>query len=208
MFSSFHSLWLFRVSQAWLICNICLQFFCSSFNLFFSSQIGVHKTQKVFMNQGSRVNSSFSISIYFYEHLTSLFNKRQRKRDNMPAMRRRKLHRNWWLVRFLCSSSELNYQKNLAGDTLNIFLLTGISDRNIFFMKKKKNIFYKATLKISLLLQTQHKKKIKGANIFTWHNKIIKIRSFLEKTCISLRDNQQFEIAAKIELLPQKFLKI
>ena len=49
---------------------------------------------------------------------TSFFNKRQRKRDNITTMRRRNFHFNWWLVRLLCLSSELDYQNVIGwGDT-------------------------------------------------------------------------------------------
>ena len=51
--------------------------------------------------------------------------------DNMTAMRRRKLYFNLWLVRLSCLSSGLDHQ-NVLG------LLTGISNINIFFIKKKK----------------------------------------------------------------------
>ena len=68
--------------------------------------------------------------------MTSLFNKRQRKRDKM---RRGKLDFNEWLVRLFCPSSGLEYQNKLAGEIPNIFLLTVISKRNIFCGKNKRN---------------------------------------------------------------------
>jgi hypothetical protein len=46
--------------------------------------------------------------------MISLFNKRQRKRDNMTAMRKRKLHFKEWMVRLLCISSGLDHQ-NVVG---------------------------------------------------------------------------------------------
>ena len=79
-------------------------------------------------------------SISIWEHLTPFFDKRQRKRDNMTAMRKRKLHFNWWLARHFCLSSKMDYKMLLAWETLNIFILTGISKINLFFIKKKKNV--------------------------------------------------------------------
>ena len=46
----------------------------------------------------------------------------QRKRDNMTAIRRRKLYNNWWLVRLLCLSSGLDHQKKFTWETLNIYI--------------------------------------------------------------------------------------
>ena len=34
----------------------------------------------------------------------------------------------------------------VAGETLNIFLLTGISNINIFFIKKKNNVFVNSNI--------------------------------------------------------------
>ena len=76
----------------------------------FYSQKGVNPPQQGFINQASKVNWSVSI----WEYLTSLFNKRQRKRDDMTAKTRRKLHFKWWLVRLFWLSSGLDYQ-NVGG---------------------------------------------------------------------------------------------
>ena len=70
------------------------------------SQKGVNPPQEVFIHQASKVNWSVSI----WEYLTSFYNERQRKKDDMTAMKRRKLHFNWWLVRLLCLSSGLDCQ--------------------------------------------------------------------------------------------------
>ena len=37
----------------------------------------------------------------------------------------------------------------MAGETLNIFLLTGISNINIFFLKKKKNVVVNSKLHLN-----------------------------------------------------------
>ena len=124
----------FRVSQTWLFCLFLffLVLFLS-FKFFFYSQGGVDPSQEVFIHQ-------FPLGRYFCEPLTSLFNKRQRNRDNMTAKRRTKIHFKWWLIRIICPSSGLIIKLLLAGETPNIFLLTGISNRNICFMKKKKSM--------------------------------------------------------------------
>ena len=59
----------------------------------------------------------------------------------------------------------------LAGETLNIFLLVGISNKNIFFIKKKKHVFVYSNLK-------NEKKEKNTLNNFFFliknkHNKIL-----------------------------------
>ena len=51
-----------------------------------------------------------------------------------------KLNFNCWLAWLLCPSSGLHYQNVLGWETPKILLSTGISIRNIFFRKKKKNV--------------------------------------------------------------------
>ena len=52
------------------------------------SQKGVNPQREVFIQKDFEVKGSVSI----WKLFTSSFNKRQRKRDDMAAMRRRKLH--------------------------------------------------------------------------------------------------------------------
>ena len=54
----------------------------------------------------------------------------------MTGIRKIPLPSNWCLVRLLWCSSGLG----LGGKTPNIFLLTGISNRNIFFIQNMKNV--------------------------------------------------------------------
>ena len=98
------------------------------------SQKGVHQPQELFIHRASKVNWSVSI----WEYLTSLFNKRQRKTDNMTAMKRRKLHFNWWLV----FPQGWIIKMLVAEETFNSFLLTGISNISTFFIKKKNNLVF------------------------------------------------------------------
>ena len=87
-------------------------FFSFSFKFFFYSKSCVYQPQE------STDQFLFNFRRYFCEHLTYLFNKIQRKRDNMTAVRRGKLHFNWWLVRLLYPSSGLDYQIKVCwGDT-------------------------------------------------------------------------------------------
>ena len=83
------------------------------------SQNCLHPPQEVVLHRASKINWSVPI----WDYLTSLFNKRQRKRDYMTAMRRRKLNFRWWLVRLLCLSSGLDYQNVGGGETFNITAL-------------------------------------------------------------------------------------
>ena len=46
----------------------------------------------------------------------------------------------------LCLSSGLNYQNVGGWETLNIFLLTGISKIKIFFKKKKNNVVFNSNI--------------------------------------------------------------
>ena len=72
------------------------------------SQKGVNSPQEVFIHQASKVKWSVSI----WEYLPSLFNKRQRKRDDMAAMRRRNstLRQN---LRLNADSADTASQKSL-----------------------------------------------------------------------------------------------
>ena len=69
-------------------------FFSFSFKFFFYSKRCVHQPQEVLLYKLSESTDQFQFRRYFCEQLTSLFNKRQRKRDKMTAMRRGKLYFN------------------------------------------------------------------------------------------------------------------
>ena len=66
-------------------------FFSFSFKFFFYSKRCVHQHQST---KPPESTDQFPLRRYFCEHLTSPFNKRQRKRDKMTAMRREKLYFN------------------------------------------------------------------------------------------------------------------
>ena len=104
--------------------------FFSSFKFFFYSQ----PPQEVFIHKASRVNWSLSI----WEHLTSFYNKRQRKRDDMTAMRRRWLHFNWWLVGLLCLSSGLGFQ-NVVGWGVTYHLPSNWNLKYKYFLHKDED---------------------------------------------------------------------
>ena len=98
----------------------------------------------------------FPLRKEIWEHLTSLFNKTQRKRDKMTSMRRGTLHFNWWLAWLLCTSSGWIITIFLAWETLKIFLLNGISKKIFSAGRRKRMTLFIATFMISLSLQTLH----------------------------------------------------
>ena len=60
----------------------------------------------------------------------------------------------------------------LSGETLNIFLQTGISKKNIFFIKKKKNVVIKGNIpdkfvSTNLTYKLKFKKKMKNQHFTT-----------------------------------------
>ena len=77
------------------------------------------------------------------------------KKDNMTAMRRRKLHFNWWLVGLLCLTSMLDYQHVVSwGDTLHLPSNWNINYRLFSAYRRIWMWLFIATFMISLLLQT------------------------------------------------------
>ena len=109
-FMVFYSFLYYISNMTILICLILISSFQFIWVLL-NSQKGVNSPQEVLILQASNVNWS----VFILEYLTSLFNTRQRKRDDMTAMRRRKLHFKWWLVWL---SSGLDYQNvDGSGDT-------------------------------------------------------------------------------------------
>ena len=72
-----------------------------------------------------------------------------KKNNETTEMRRRKLHFNWWDS--YVSPQVCIIKIVLGGEVLNIFLLTGISNINIFFKKTKIMWLLIATFMISLL---------------------------------------------------------
>ena len=105
------------------------------FKFFLYSQKGVQPPQEIFIHQASSVNWSVSI----WELFMSFFHKRQRKRDGMTAMRRRKLPFNWWLVRLFCLFSGLHYQNVVGwGDTKH--LPSNLNLKYKYFVIKNKNM--------------------------------------------------------------------
>ena len=93
--SFYDSLWLFWVSQTWLFWYffIFLFCFCSFIPRVVFIYLGMCSSTKM-----PESTDQFPFGRHFSEHLTSLFNKRQ-KRENMTAMKMRKLHFKWWLVK-------------------------------------------------------------------------------------------------------------
>ena len=100
--------------------------------------------------------SSVNWSVSIWEHLVSFFHKRQRKRDGMTAMRRRKLPFDWWLVRLFFLFSGLHYQNVVGwGDTKH--LPSSLNLKYKYFLHKEKKYEYGCFLTIfmiSLRLQT------------------------------------------------------
>ena len=75
------------------------------------------------------------------EDLTSLKNKRHRKRDNITAMRRKKLNFNLWLVRFF-----IRKKKNVVVYKKNLVQFASTNQTKILKKKKKNRHYTKAFL--------------------------------------------------------------
>ena len=119
--------------------------FSSYFKFFFQilqvlllfSKKSVPPPQEVFIHQASRVNRL----VFIWEHLTSFFNKTKKRTTWLQWKGENStLNDGWWdsdvfpqgwIIKML-----------LAGETLSIFLLTGISKLNIFFIKKRINVVF------------------------------------------------------------------
>ena len=97
-------------------CFICIRHeYFDSFSSFrfFSFPLSSSFILRTVFNHQKRCSST-NWSVFIWENLTSFFNKRHRKGDDMTAIRRRKLNFNWWLVWVLCLLSGMDFQNVVA----------------------------------------------------------------------------------------------
>ena len=73
-----------------------------------------------------------------FENTLTLSSTRDKEKGTTWLQWEEQLYFNWWLVGLLCLSCGLDHPNVVAGETLNIFLLTGISNINFFLHKEKK----------------------------------------------------------------------
>ena len=86
----------------------------SSFDFFLYSQKGVHNHKRCYSTKLPGSTDQFPFGSIWPLSLLG-----DKKRDDLTAMRSRKLHLNWWLVRLLCITSGLDYLNVFGlGDTL------------------------------------------------------------------------------------------
>ena len=120
--------------------------FCSSvissfyLKFFFYSKRCVYQPQELFIHQASTVNWSVSIyEIMLWTLDLSLTRHREKGTRWLQWEGENSTLTDGWFDSYVLPKG-WTIKILLAWETLEIFLLTGISKRNIFFRKKKKNV--------------------------------------------------------------------